>query len=112
MFKIEEQKSLQWPVTVNIPRDGGKITKSTFTAEFELISQDEFTAIYKEDSGTDEDLLRRVVIGFDGVNDSNDKTISFSDESRDKLIKIPYVRSALVNAYLECSIGKAAVRKN
>lgn len=111
MFKIEEQKSVKWPVTVSIPRDGGRTTKATFTVEFELIPEDEKSAIYK-DGGNDEDLLRRTVVNFEGVADSDDNPIPFSEEALDKLIKITYVRTAMTNAYLECSFGKAAARKN
>ncbi|SFJ04226.1 hypothetical protein [Nitrosomonas sp. Nm34] len=112
MFKIEDQpKLVEWPVSVNVPQDGGKIKKNTFTAEFELITQEELDAIYK-DGGTDVDLLRQVLFNCTGVCDAEGKPIDFNDDLRDKLINIPYVRSALVAAYVECSHGKAAARKN
>lgn len=112
MFKIEPQKTVQWPVTVNIPQDGGRTRKSTFNAEFELLPQDDFSAIYKEDGGNDEDLLRRVLVGWSEVGDSDGNPIDFNDDTRELMIRIPYVRTAMVAAYLECSFGKAAARKN
>lgn len=112
MFKIEQQKTVIWPVSVSIPRDGGRITRSTFDAEFELLPQNEFTAIYQQDGGNDEDLLRRVLVGWQGVADPDGDPFDYSEERRELLIGIPYVRTALVSAYLDCSFGKAAARKN
>lgn len=112
MFKIEPQKIVKWPVTVNIPQDGGRTRKSVFSAEFELLPQDEFSAIYREDGGNDEDLLRRVLVGWQDVGDADGEAIDFNADAREMMIRIPYVRAAIVSAYLECSFGKAAARKN
>lgn len=111
MFKLEEQKTVKWPVTVHIPRDGGRTTKAEFTAHFELLPQDEFREIYAQENASDEDLLRRVLTGWDGVADADGGTIACNAETLETMIRIPYVRAAMVTAYLECSHGKAA-RKN
>lgn len=111
MFKLEEQKTVKWPVTVNIPRDGGRTTKAQFTAHFELITQDEFRDIYAQENASDEDLLRRVLRGWDDVAGAGDEAIDYNPDTREMMIRIPYVRAAMVSAYLECSHGKAA-RKN
>lgn len=111
MFKLEEQKEVKWPVTVNIPRDGGRTTKAEFTAQFQLLSQDEFKEVYEQEGASDEDLLRRVLTGWDKVCDANDESIEYNSDTREVMIRIPYVRAAMVAAYLECSHGKAA-RKN
>lgn len=111
MFKLEEQKNIKWPVTVNIPCDGGRTTKGEFTAHFELLPQDEFREIYAQDNASDEDLLRRVLTGWDGVADADGQPIEYNEDTREMMIRIPYVRAAMITAYLECSHGKAA-RKN
>lgn len=112
MFKLEQPKSVKWPVTVNIPQDGGTTKKSIFNAEFELLEQPEFTAIYKENGGNDEDLIRRTLVGWSDVGDPDGNPINFNSDARELMIRIAYIRTALINAYLECSYGKAAVRKN
>ncbi|SFJ00259.1 hypothetical protein [Nitrosomonas sp. Nm34] len=112
MFKVEEQKSIKWPVNINIPKDGGGVKKATFTAEFELIDQDEFSAIY-QDGGNDLDMLRRVLVGWgEDVVDEKGSPLPYGDETREKLIKKGYVRAGLVEAYMNCNNGKAAARKN
>lgn len=111
MFKLEKKPSITWPVTVQIPRDGGKTTKATFEAEFRLLDQDEFDRVYSE-GGTDRDLLARVLVGWSGVQDDAGGEMTFSDEARATLAAIPYVRQALVTAYLQCATGREAARKN
>ena len=111
MFKIEKQLSVQWPVLIGIPRDGGGISKARISAQFELLPNSEFQAIYSN-GGNDEDLLRRVLLGWSDVADADGNPLAFGSETRETLIQITYVRSALVAAYMECCSGREAARKN
>ena len=111
MFKIEKQTIVQWPVMIGIPRDGGGISKARINAQFELLPNNEFQAIYS-DGGNDETLLRRVLLGWNDVADADGNPLAFSPEAREMLIQITYVRSALVAAYMECCSGREAARKN
>ena len=79
MFKLEQPKSVKWPVTVNIPQDGGTIKKKIFNAEFTLLDQDEFNAIYKDAGGNDEDLIRRTLVGWSDVGDPDGNPIDFQE---------------------------------
>lgn len=107
MFKIEKPSKINWPVTVNIPQDGGKTKKQKFVVEFDLIDQSEFDEIYNN-GGKDIDLLKRVVVGFDGVADAAGNPVAFGAESLGQLMAIPYVRAGIVQSYIECSHGRAA----
>lgn len=112
MFKIQSEASVKWPVTINIPRDGGDVTKAKCTVHFELIPSDEFNAIY-DNGGNDEDLLHRVVKGWGSdVADEDGNPLVFNEENLDKLLRISYARVGFVQGYMECSSGKAAARKN
>ena len=108
MFKLAEKKTLTWPVTVNIPQDGGKTTKATFTGEFEVLDQDEMFEVTAEGG----DMLERALVGWKGYTDHEGSEIPFSDEARKKLFVINYVRVALFTAYGEINNGRAAARKN
>lgn len=112
MFKVEESKKIKWPVVVSIPRDGGEVTKATFTGEFKVIPTAEFNAIY-DNGGNDGDMIRNVMTGWgNDVSDSEGNAMEFSPENLDKLIAIPYVRTAMVAAYMDLSHGNKAKRKN
>ena len=106
MFKLQKPESVKWPVEVNIPRDGGHTTKATFNAQFRIIDQDEFSGIYDQ-KGTDRDLISRVCVGWDQtVCDESGEPIPFSEEALDSMVNIPYVRTAMVKAYLDCANGR------
>lgn len=112
MFKLEKPSEITWPVTVNVPRDGGTTTKAVFTGKFKILPGAEFNAIYSG-GGNDEDLCRNVVTGWGpDVSDQEGNPLPFNDENINKMIAIPYVRSGLVAAYLELSQGRKAAAKN
>lgn len=112
MFKVETQKKIKWPVVVSIPRDGGEVTKATFTGEFKVIPTAEFNAIY-DNGGNDGDMIRNTMIGWgNDVSDAEGNPMEFNPENLDKLIAIPYVRSAMVAAYIDLSHGRKATAKN
>lgn len=107
MFRIDPKPSYRWPVTVHIPQDGGKTQEARFWARFRLLSTDAFQAVYAS-GGTDEDLLKQVLVGWEEVADEGGEPLPFNEETRSSLIAIPYVRMALIAAYLEMSQGRAA----
>ncbi|QOJ20358.1 MAG: hypothetical protein HRU77_06405 [Gammaproteobacteria bacterium] len=115
MFKIEKTRKINWPITINVPQDGGETKEQQFTAQFELISQKEYDAFYAEESAEkDIGLARRVLTGWgDDVFDEDGNHLEFNDENREKLIAIPYVRNGIVRSYIWCMHGnKAAAAKN
>lgn len=109
MFKLAEKKTLEWPVTVNVPQDGGRTTKSTFIALLEVIGKDEQDTIIS----AGESMAHRMLVGWkSGVADAEGNELPFSDENRDKLLGIPYVLNAVYEAIGEINRGRAAARKN
>ncbi len=112
MFKIENPKEISWPVTVNVPRDGGNTTKSVFTGKFSVITSAEFAAIYAN-GGNDEDLIHNVFKGWgDDICDEFGSPLEFTEDNLNMVIAKPYVRNGIVAAYLEISQGKKATAKN
>lgn len=108
MFKLAQKREIDWPVTVNVPQDGGNTVKATFTARFEVLDQAEMEKVVL-DGG---DLWKRVLVDWKGVADEDGTEIAYSDEAKEKLVKIVYVRNALSAAYGELQSGRAAARKN
>lgn len=114
MFKISEQRTYKWPVTVHVPQDGGKFTKATFTAEFKALAQSEIDGVLNDlrDGDRDADLCVECLIGWSGVQDADGTDLPFSDEAKTKLLNIPYARAALVAAFFESISGGGGRRKN
>lgn len=110
MFKLAKQSKIKWPVTVNVPQDGGTTKKHQFNADFELISQEEYDAFYAENGERDIGLARRVLTGWDGVADAEGNPIDFNGDTKEMMVRIPYVRTGIVTAFIECLYGKAAAK--
>jgi hypothetical protein len=114
MFKIAQKPTYKWPVTVQIPTDGGRYTKATFTAEFRAMSQKEIDELVLagRDGDRDADLCRELLVGWSGVQDEDGSEIAFSDEAKDRLLNITYVRHGLLDAFFASITGAGARRKN
>lgn len=108
MFKLAQKRQITWPVTVNIPQDGGKTQKATFDGEFEVLTQDESERAIREEK----DLLEVQLIGWDGVKDEKGEPVPFSEAAKKQLLDISYVRMAVFAAIGEFNSGRAAARKN
>lgn len=111
MFKKTAMKKVWWPVTVAVPKDGGSVARHTFDVELEILKQSEFDAVYS-DGGNDLALVTRVVGNWRQYADEDGNEIPFSPEALNEAIETPYVRGAIVGAYLQASQGREAARKN
>ena len=112
MFKIIQNPSYTWPVTVDLPTDGGKTEKATFDAEFRRLTQtrvDEIRQAVERGEMRDSDLAREALVGWAGVVDA-DGQVPYSEKARDQLLDIPMVSTAIVMALLGSLNG--AKRKN
>lgn len=107
-FKIVQKRSITWPVTINVPVDGGKLMKQTFNAEFEVATQEQLDEWVK--SGVD--VLDKVLAGWKGVAGEDNGDLPFNEETKKNFLSITIVRAALFNAYAEVQHGREAARKN
>jgi|SRR5882672_2884293 len=109
MFRIELSRKVKWPVEICIPLDGGKVEKRMLTVIFEIIPSDEADTALRAGA-----LLDRVIAGMDSPlgGETGDEPLAFEGETRKNFLGIPYVRSALVEAYFQAATGREAQRKN
>ena len=112
MFKIAQNPSYTWPVTVEFPTDGGRVEKSSFDVEFKRLTQTRLNEIkesIEKAQITDNDLAREVMIGWSGITDEAG-AMPYSEAARDQLLDIPLVASSIVMALFNSIAG--AKRKN
>ena len=116
MLKLAAKNSYKRAVKVDVPLDMGKIERQSFTVEFKRLSASETRDLVEEfsaDKGvSDEDLMRRYLIGWEGVTDDNGDAVEYTNAALDLLMDVVYIRKALVNAFVEDVFGKEAIRKN
>ncbi len=111
MFKLAQSDSYSWPVKISIPADGGKYLEQSFDAVFKRVPQSKIKEMLESETMTDIDFCKEVLVGWKGITGDNQADVPFSDEARDKLLDVPAVATATVEAYIH-SIKGAAKRKN
>lgn len=112
MFKLIQPTSYTWPVTVELPIDGGRTEKATFDAEFKRLSQsrlEEIRGQIERNEIRDVDLVREVMVGWSGVTDGANP-VPYSEAARDQLLDIPMVAASIVMSLFQSIAG--AKRKN
>ena len=117
-FVLKQSSSYSWPVSFDVPVDGGRHEKQTFDGEFKRLPQSKIGPMVAE-LGKLEDLgeLDRiteiasdVLIGWSGINDDDGKEMPFSQKALEQLLEVPFLAVAVLKAYVD-SI-KGAKRKN
>jgi len=107
MFKITQTASYSWPVSVNIPTNGGLYEKQTFDGDFKRLADSRLKeirmAVEKEEM-TDADFVREVMVGWKGVTDGTND-VPFSESALAQLLDIPGVSGAIVTAVIESLSG-------
>jgi hypothetical protein len=112
-FVLKQSDTYAWPVSFDLPVDGGRHQRETFDGQFKRLPQSRILAIGKEiEAGeiTDIELAREVLVGWAGVTDDAAKEIPFSQKALEQLLDVPMLATAIVTAYFESL--KGAKRKN
>jgi len=98
MFTVTDDPQFTHDVKVQVPVDGGH-KEETFKTRFRVIPLEEL-----EDLASLEGqklALKRVIVTMSDLIDHEKNEVSYSDELRDQLIDVPYVRMALIRTYRE-----------
>jgi len=101
-FVLKKVSSYKWPVSVDVPVDGGKFKKETFTAVFKKMSRSTFNDLIEQG---EEALVSEIVEGWEGIKDEDGDAVPYSDEACQQLLDDPYVLRAIINAYSESLSG-------
>lgn len=112
-FVLKQSDSYTWPVTFDVPVDGGRHERQTFDGEFKRLPQSRIREIGEQiDSGevTDASVAAEVLVGWSGVTDDGGKEVPFSQSALQQLLDVPMLAAAIVLAYFNSLAG--AKRKN
>ena len=112
-FVLKKSNTYKWPVSVDVPVDGGKHERVTFDIEFKDLTQSrllEIAELSSEGTLTDVEVAREVIVGWAGIEDEDGKDLPYSITKRDELLEVPMMATAIAGAYLESKQG--AKRKN
>lgn len=104
MFKLESSDTYVYPVKVEIVKDGGGFTKSTFDATFKRLSRAEMLETMRQirdNETTDLDVCAKVLVGWKGIVDPEGAEIPFSETARDKVLNVHPVCPSVIAAWAE-----------
>jgi len=101
-FVRKKVKTFKWPVKVEEPADGGVFETSTFDAVFKRVPRSEFQKL--ADKG-DLDLLKSVLIGWEGIEDEEGKPVPFSQATMKEFADDAYWIRGVLQAYTETFEG-------
>lgn len=100
-MKIVKDRTFRAKVTVAIP-DADQNLTSNFNVTFKALSRSELTAFKVDTFEAQDDFLRAVIVGWDGVTedrDGRDEPMPFTTENLNMLLDDPLIQPALLNAW-------------
>lgn len=112
-FVLKQSDSYSWPVTFDVPVDGGRHERQTFDGEFKRLPQSRIREIGQQiESGdvTDAQIAGEVLVGWSGVMDDQGKEVPFSQKALEQMLDLPMLATSVVMAYFNSLQG--AKRKN
>ena len=112
-FKLDQSGTYKWPVTVEVPMDGGKHDKYKFDGEFRRITQSrikEMGELIETGDLRDVDLVKEVLVGWEGIEDDKGEEVKFSQAKLKQLLDVPMVATAIATGFFDSIVG--AKRKN
>ena len=107
-FVRKKVKTFKWPVKVQEPSDTkpGEFETSEFIAIFK---REKMSKLQESDEADSLGLLRKVLVGWEGIVDENDKEVPFSDEvleeQADDADWIKAVLNTYATTYAEAEAG-------
>jgi hypothetical protein len=122
-FRLTTEHVYPWPVVCEVPDpdDAGNIVEQKFTVTFRAMPKSEGEALEeeiaalppKQQSARQDDVLRRVVIGWNGdVIGDDKKAIPFSAEALEQAMQFSWFRIGCYRAYRQSLQGEAAKKGN
>lgn len=120
MFRFAKNREVMWPVTINVPADGGGVIEVKISVRYKLLTRAEMReavgAAQKaggnataEDMRKDDAWLAERITGWeDVVDDSTGDPLAFTPDNLAALLNEPYVAAAIGAGLWEASRGAAA----
>jgi hypothetical protein len=107
MFTLTKNPTFRHTVKVKVPVDGG-FEDQSFEATYRVLTTDEFA---KFDLGTAKGstgFLRAAIVELGDLVGADGKPLPYSDDVRDQVLAVAFVRQALARTYFE-AVGGAAL---
>ena len=113
-FVLNQSQSYSWPVSIQLPADGGKRQKSSFDALFKRLPQSRINEIQQlaqqrikaaergeelDNGVTDQTIAAEILVGWAGILDADGDDVPYSEAVKAQLLYVPMMAGALIEAY-------------
>lgn len=107
-MKIVAERTFTRVVRVMVPTDKGH-REETLNVKYRVVTSDRTDEIYKDGYTPEANnaFLAESVVSIDGLQDDAGQPIECTDDIREALLKLPFVRTAISKFYGD-AIGKVA----
>ena len=113
-FKVRKSTTYKWPVSVDVPVDGGRFSRETFEVEFrndiEQSTLKDFADGLTDGTMIEQEVARRVIVSLEGFIDEEGEPIPYSNSLLDEILEVPMVAAQICQGYVDSKAG--AKRKN
>lgn len=117
-FVLNQSDTYVWPITFDVPVDGGRHERQTFDGEFKRHPQSKLGPMVAELQNLEDlgdldritEMASNLLVGWSGINDDNGNEVPFSQKALIQLLEVPLLAVSVLKAYMD-SI-KGAKRKN
>ncbi len=90
-FVLKQDDRFTWPISFDVPVDGGRHQRQSFDGEFVRVSQSrlrELGEAIQNDEMNDSDIARQVLVGWSGITDDEGEEVPFSKAAVDRLLDV------------------------
>lgn len=117
-FVLKQSDAYSWPVSFDVPTDGGRHERQTFDGEFKRLPQSRVGPMVAELQQIEDltdleritEIAKEILIGWSGIVDNEGKEIPYSEKALVQLLEVPLLAVSIIKSYMD-SI-KGAKRKN
>lgn len=109
MFNLDVSSTYLWPVKFKLPTNGGKFTEQNFDGQFKRLDQTRINELREgiaKGEVEDIDIAKEVLQGWEGVT-AGTEPVPYTEATRDRLLNVPGVATAVVTALTESLAGGA-----
>lgn len=104
MFKLVKEPVAPWPARWNGVSPTGEVVEQSLTLEMVRIGHEEFNRLFPTDGSVpplnDRAMFDRLVRGWSGVVDADDRALAFSDANITALLDVAGFAAAFGRAYI------------
>lgn len=128
-FVLDRKPYYVWPVTFEVPADGGKWERQSFDGHFARLGQERvnhlleavqrrITAVRRGEP-LDDDLAEltdiaiadEILIGWGGITDEDGNEVPFTAQTKARVLGVETVAAAVVSAWAESLQGSQAKKR-